>query len=67
MGALRGFDMRKYVMFLVEFRQGAVSVARVFDPCNPMETTMNSKHQVIFIREQRAFYGVESSNNQRAT
>ena len=46
MGALRGFDMRKYVMFLVEFRQGAVSVARVFDPCNPMETSMILKHQL---------------------
>jgi hypothetical protein len=36
MGALRGFNMRKQVMLLVELGQGAVNVARVLDPCNPM-------------------------------
>jgi hypothetical protein len=55
MGALHGFDMRKYVMFLVEIRQGAVSVARVFDPCNPMETPMILKHELHLLENNKHF------------
>lgn len=55
MGALRGFDMREYVMFLVEFRQGAVSVARVFDPGNPMKATTILKRQLHLFENNEHF------------
>ena len=44
-----------HVMLLIEFRQGAVSVARVFDPCNPMKTSMILNHELHSLENNKHF------------